>query len=452
MSSTDVNAVADRIGPDAATFASLPLTLAQRVFLALPVDARGRACCVCRAWRDALAEPALWTRLDTSGVRVEKERFDVVWRGAAGRARGLLCAMDLSQQLVKLDDLLPVLTANAGSLRELQLCFVRPQPFYDGDDSPLVEAVLAAAPLLQVLTAELGSCTWEDAPRLLRAEPPFSLVQLRRSLTVRFSSHGRPVGGMERVAPFATALADAALQPALSHVCVDYADTAQPALMRALVDAALARRLHSLTLRSCTRPATAPLVRLLAAGSLAVLGIFLSEPHNMPAFDPAGAALVADALRVNTKLTELHLGFANLCRDMRVAVLLLGALVGHPSLRHLLFIGEHTTTAEARIAFGAALAALVAADAPALHVLSCCYNQSLRDAGLAPIVEALALNRHLRKLDMGHTGMSEAFARNRLLPALRANTTLRELKCVDDESGPAAAEAEQLVRLRAQHD
>ena len=30
----------------------------------LPVDARARAACVCRAWRDFLADPALWQVLD----------------------------------------------------------------------------------------------------------------------------------------------------------------------------------------------------------------------------------------------------------------------------------------------------------------------------------------------------------------------------------------------------
>jgi len=69
MSNKHEGAAALRISRDAATFASLPLPLAQRIFLALPADARGRASCVCRAWRDALAEPALWTRLDMSLVR-----------------------------------------------------------------------------------------------------------------------------------------------------------------------------------------------------------------------------------------------------------------------------------------------------------------------------------------------------------------------------------------------
>jgi hypothetical protein len=84
--------------------------------------------------------------------------------------------------------------------------------------------------------------------------------------------------------------------------------------------------------------------------------------------------------------------------------------------------------------------------------LKCAYNV-LGDAGLAPIFEALPLNRHLRMLNAGYNDMSEAFARERLLPAVRANATLCELECANSEPGaPAAVEAEELVRRRGRHD
>ena len=99
------------------------------------------------------------------------------------------------------------------------------------------------------------------------------------------------------------------------------------------------------------------------------------------------------------------------------------------------------------------LAALIAADAPALHVLEVFCCDSLGDAGMAPIVEALALNHHLRELNCHSNGTSDAFARERLLPAVRANTSLRTLRCQDPILGPVAAwEAEELVRRRRQHD
>ncbi len=116
-----------RISPDAATFASLPLSLAHRIFLALPVDARLCASYVCRAWRDTLAEPSLWTRLSMSGMHVERRRFfDRMLRSLARRERDQICQLDLSQEDFKESVPLPLLTANAGSLRELHLHSIHP--------------------------------------------------------------------------------------------------------------------------------------------------------------------------------------------------------------------------------------------------------------------------------------------------------------------------------------
>ena len=225
--------------------------------------------------------------------------------------------------------------------------------------------------------------------------------------------------------------------------------------MDALVDAALARRLRALTLEFSPPPAAAPLARLLAEGSLVAFKIRRFPQRavghdSTPLIDASGAALVADALRVNTTLTQLVLWRANLCLDMDAAGTLLGSLVDHPSLRELSITGENYYAEHCHM-FGAALAALIAADAPALHILNCSANY-LRDDGLTPIVQALPLNHHLRELDMSENSMSEAFARERLLPAARANTSLRELKCITCPSGPrAAAEAAELVRLRGEH-
>ena len=449
MSDAHASALAGLIISDAVTFASLPLPLACLVFVALPPDTRGRACCVCRAWRDALADPSLWTRLDMTGVKWQ--RFKAVLHGATGRARGQLRMLDVSHQYGSLDDVQSVLTANAGSLRELHVHTIR------ADSNPTVADIVAAAPLLQVLTAEEVTCSWEDAPQMLRAEPPFALLQMRGSLAVDFAAgRGNTSGGMERFKPFALALADAALQPALSRLCLSFADFAQPALMDALVGAMLARRdtarLRELKLKCTPPPAAAPLARLLAEGSLVAFEFSQQDIYDdrWPLLDVAGAALVADALRANTTLTTLRLSNAHLRRDIRVAALVLGALVGHTSLRELKIVGE-LTGAQHRIAFSAALAALIAADAPALRVLKLACNVFC-DAGLATIVDALALNRHLRELDLYGNGISEDIARERLLPALRANKALRKLRCTTGPSRPpSAVKAEQLVRRRGKH-
>ena len=125
MSSEHEDAAAVLFISDAVTFASLPLALACRVFLALPLEDRGRASCVCRAWRDALAEPALWTRLDMAGVGGGWLRICSVLNGAAARAPFQLRQLNVSQQHVAWPVLLLVLTANAGSLRELHMQVLR---------------------------------------------------------------------------------------------------------------------------------------------------------------------------------------------------------------------------------------------------------------------------------------------------------------------------------------
>jgi hypothetical protein len=94
---------------------------------------------------------------------------------------------------------------------------------------------LQALPSLEFYTEDMH-CTWEDAPRVLRAEPPLAELQLRNSLEVHFEGQDCLVCGMERFGPFAAALADATLQPALLQVEIHYADTAQPALIDGRVD------------------------------------------------------------------------------------------------------------------------------------------------------------------------------------------------------------------------
>ena len=255
----------------------------------------------------------------------------------------------------------------------------------------------------------------------------------------------------EQAAAFAAALADATLQPGLTRVRLINADARQEDVMDALVDAMLARRLPGLTLRTCTPPAGAPLARLLAGGTLRQLAVSGRALQAVPTFPdgPEHAAVLADALRGAHALTSLELYGVGLFEDVEAGTLLLGALMAHPSLQTLVVSGEVTRHQEA---LGAALAAIVAANAPALRQVSFDRN-ALGDFGLAPILDALARNRHLRVLDIRRNAMSEELARAALLPAVRACASLRVLCCrnyFDDE--PAATEAELLVRRRAERN
>ena len=434
--------------------APLPPPLVLRIFASLPLSDRGRAACVARGWRAVLAEPSLWTRLDlsrASGFAPERVT-DALLRKLAAKARGQLQQLNVSgrPQYLKATTLLQVVGANAGSLLELHV----DQLVLPGDclatllDLKVLDALARAAPRLRILGAD-AECTWQEAPLLMRAEPPLAPLQLR-DLSVNFSDEG--FGGLNRVTPFAAALADATLHPTLEHVSVWMADLKCPQVTDALVDALLSRpQLRELALKTCRRPAPAPLARLLQSSALARLEIHRVQGSRL--FDEAGAALVADALLNNTTLEQLLLFDARLCSDVPAACVLLRALVGHPSLRKLVLLGE-APPLDGRAALGSVLAALVAADAPALHEL-CLYGSDLGDNGLAPIVNALRHIHHLRKLDLRNTRSRDMFIFTRLLPAVQTNASLRELKCCDDSGGliesAAAVEAEKLVRSRPPH-
>ena len=438
--------------------ASLPLPLAQRVFLLLPVDSRARAACVCRAWRSVLADPALWTRLDVSDKSDIAAALDVdaVLRAASARAAGRLHTLSVDRTTVHVDAalLLQVLAANADSLRELH---VGDWFAYVEEPQPALEALLRTAPRLLVLGAGV-ICAPELAMRLMRAESPFVPLRLT-SLGITFTADsdrdGGPGGNNQVVARFAALLSDAALQPQLEGVGVSTKDLVEPIVADAIVSAALTRGLSSLSFSGFRPPAAEPLARLLSAGKLRHL--LFNVARRGPLFDAASAAAVADALRVNTSLCSLKLIWADAFGGTSGGLAVLDALVGHPNLDTLMIIAERRTADRDTDAFAIALGALVAADAPALQKLTISCS-ALGDDGLRLLVDALPANRHLRELDCQGNNMSEEFARDHLLPAVRANTGLRAL--VANYSGlylpsdrylaplPAAAEAEELVRRR----
>ena len=433
------------------TFTSLPLELARRIFLALPVDRRAQAACVCRSWRDALADPALWTRLDISapsGVNMTLNR-DALLLGAAARASGrlqTLQTLDARAQPargVTLPALLAVLRANAGSLCELNVSVVEiGTPAAGNQYPPALIALLKASPCLQRLHADVVVATCRYALHMLRAEAPWGPLRMRRLELCCRRRHRHDF------ALFAAAFADAALQPTMSALrLVNMSQADQPELLDLLLDGLLARRVPELCFARC-KPKPAQLVRLLAGGALKKLGIEHSALDPAPLFDAAGAALVAAALRTNTTLELLILTDAGLYRDPTAASILLAALIGHPTLCQLM-IGSEGGGAHLSL-LGAAVGVIVAANAPALHTLRI-MDIPLLEVGLAPLLDALPLNSHLRELDIFYTrrvcSLSREFTRDRLLPAVCANTSLRFFKC-DGEPDPNVAEAVRLVDKR----
>jgi hypothetical protein len=363
-------------------------------------------------------------------------------RAAVARAAGQLETLDVSGCVnISHRALLPVVRANSASLRELHTCG---SGEHFGWPAAQVEELLRAAPGLQACHAAVNTTEVAVARAVLRAEPPFAALRLE-CLNVGYDFGGVLIVEADAVLELAAAvlactfMRELHLRRASLHV---------PAALDAVVDAALACRLHTVRLIECgLSPASAPaLARLLGGGALAQLEV---ECGYDLLFDEPAAAVLANALRTCSSLTTLTLQ-VGLWRDPGAAAALLGALTGHASLRTLnLFRNGRNATGPVA---GAALGALVGANAPALTSLDV-QECILGDEGLRPLFDALPANTHLIKLECDSNNLTDAFACNVSLPAVRANDSLRHLSCSsqlhDIAAGRALSEAEALVAQRA---
>ena len=227
--------------------------------------------------------------------------------------------------------------------------------------------------------------------------------------------------------------------------------------MEVLAEAVCARpRLTALELVECrlTPEALPPLVRALQHGSLTALELVGTDLEPLLLAD-GGAPALSRALRECRTLTTLRVAELEYYGLSAAAVAaILGALVGHRSLAKLelssSMLRDHMAT-------GAALARLLRANAPALTELSLDETQFVEE-GLGLVYDALRRNRHLCTLNVrGNHRMNRGFFRNRLLPAVRANTSLRTLIVMyephvyddsDDDDWAAGWEAEAIVAAR----
>jgi hypothetical protein len=219
----------------------------------------------------------------------------------------------------------------------------------------------------------------------------------------------------------------------------------QPAL-NAVVNLAISQ-LQRLQLDHCRlSPASLPaLTRLLERGSGSAGGSLTELIYNniYPLLEGAGVPAFCAALRAS-RLVKLTLNSMRLFDSLEDGLAVVAACTGHPTLRELDLI-RNRVNAVAAPAVGAALAALVAANSELQSLnVSLCY---LGDDAARPLFAAVAGNTHLRTLDFSDNGISAECARQAVLPAIQANTSLRKLSFY---SGiPELQQAEALVRARA---
>ncbi len=318
-----------------------------------------------------------------------------------------------------------------------------------------LQALLAAAPALQVLEASVA-CDCPNARRLLRNEPPFGPLRMYHMTVVRGLSG----------ADFRAMVAELSSHRSLTEleVRVDIDDVDEAPLstddLGLVVDAALTAQFKTLQLSNCgLTPAAAPaLARLLSSPALTHLQV-KNDAFYDTFLDAPGYALLGDALRVNRTLCRLTLSGVIWLDVANEIPALFGALTGHASLRCLDFsdsrLGHaaqgHLVGADLEAAtaiFGLAIGMLVAADASALEELRISFHESGTDV-FGPLADALPRNTHLRELKLRHSNLGAAFTEQRLLPAVRDNTSLRRLRVVNVwGADDALAEAVQLVDLR----
>jgi hypothetical protein len=314
--------------------------------------------------------------------------------------------------------------------------------------------LLRAAPALRELHTEvLRHVPLATMCSMLRNEPPYGPLRIH-ALVMIFGTAGTQTEVLEFCAAARThaslrklELVDAPLGTAAAAAAV--ADT-----MRTL-------QVTSLDLTAChLRADSMQSLASMVGTSLTLKSLSIqwgnAESTDAMLLDERAAALLSAGLRDNRSLTEVM--FENLDPgggDGTALAVVLDALVGHPCLR--------TLTAccgvpdEGRGIVGAALAALVAADTPALQELDI-EGCGFGDDGLAALFDALPLNTHLCTLRCGGIYLSEAFAAARVLPAVQqANTSLRKFCAVPCWPGtgdlhPGLAAAMALVEARAAAD
>jgi hypothetical protein len=439
-----VTAVAEAAERACSALAPLPHALVLLIFSLVPADQRLRCLEVCKGWYATLNERSLWMRLDLSATAgLARPATDALLHAAAARAGGQLQALHLMDCVaIAHEALLAVVRANADTLTELRMegsCgneYGRPLARFGQ-----VEAVLGAAPRLRSLAADVSCDGVAEAHRLLRNEGALAVLRVRKlHVTVRNEAN------------LLALASDLAAHTWLEAVHVYGAPLGTLAALDAVVDAALSLRLPSLTLFDChITPASAPaLARLIGGGALTELDVLNGGQQLL---DPPAATLIADALRANSTLTSLKLRACEFWEDAAAAALVLGALTAHRSLSTLdLNINLIQAGDQQAPALGASLGALVAANAPELHDLHV-SGMASEEAGrlaLGLLLDALPLNTHLRTLDLDRIRCTDEFARDRLLPAVRANTSLRNLivRALDGHQNEFMHEAAALVAAR----
>jgi hypothetical protein len=264
-----------------------------------------------------------------------------------------------------------------------------------------LQMLVGAAPQLQVLSAGLIDEGKELLP-VLRNAPPYGVLRVKE-LRVCLEHHVPPADELALAAAVAA-------HESLNSLTLSGARSAR--LVNALIDAAADRRVSRLRITKCVLDAEsfAALARLLRRSSLTTLEMSCSG------FPRAQEPELYAALRACQTLTYLRLELKQPNGGNGFTLTeLLDATAALPALSDL---SLSKSTMQDKAASGQALGALLAANLPSLRFLRL-LDCHLGDEGVAPLLDGLAANTHLRHLHCrNNNNLSDAFDDNRLAPAL----------------------------------
>ena len=377
-------------------------------FSLLPLDARLRAREVCRGWRFFLEDACFWTHVDLSKSCGVNPRFlfreDLALiRAACARAKGALHALDLSGvDSLSLDEVAELVAENGESLRALTT------PYSLELDAENVARLREAAPLC-VLNC-LVKCDGAEAVAMMRCE-----------LVCPYYLQVDSLDTQQQQTDFAAALAS---RTGMKELYLENGNLAGGAELEDLSRATIAAGVERVFFLICrltpmALPALTLLLRPSALRSLSIYndGVSLFTGPDLPAF--------CDALRSNSIPDQIILQKCDLWADPADAGMVLAALAARTTPFSLGLDGNRVGETQAQqFAAGTQLAQLITAGGLEELNLNDC---NLGEIGLVPIFKALSRATRLNTLWFNNEEMSREFARDVVLPAVRANTSLRRL-------------------------
>ena len=440
----------------------LPQTLLSAVFALLRLDERLRCAEVCRAWRTAARDRSLWMRLDLSRAGGNfpisplkcwpaevKPRLAAALRCADGALQSLdLRGLDTQYWL---EDFGQLLGGSASTLTELfagtHVGYYYRLPMAD------VRSALRAAPALRVLHAAVETRA-SDLAELLRADGELAPVRISSAAV------DSALTDFEAEAVAARACADAmAASTSLTQLQLreGWDKLATAGALEALIDGMRAcspLRHLSFTCFAPRPPVLPALTRLLNGNTLISLHLDWLDYNSHPGVaDAADVAQFATALHGCTTLQRLDMRRAPRF-DIPAFATMLTALAGHTSLQEMTcrWFGDYDEDfPEPAVA---AIGDIISANAPALRCFALDIFGNFGGGDDAPdafrhIFQALSVNTALSTFVCSHDGilLSDAFVRSAMLPALRANISLREFS-VERLSDDLKREVDEIMTAR----